>query len=302
VKVRVFFSALALFGTLAAAQTTPVYNSIPIPLPGNITSVGPEAVAFSELGEGMYLNANSGTFGQVAIMLSSWACQKGGVYSGNCVSTPGATFKVPITVKLYSVTSQYSSIYTTDVPTPNASIGSITQTFNIPYRPSSTPAQCSGDTTQWYGPMDKACYHGLATPIVVDFSSLHIPVPANGQVIVTVAFNTTHYGPAPIGEKAPCYTASGGCPYDSLNIGADTSSFVMNTATPRIAQIGSPLDANGIFVNYTYSANACPGNTVTGTLALDKSTDNSPCWAGYHPEVLILANTNKWLAPRNNHQ
>ena len=39
-------------------------------------------------------------------------------------------------------------------------------------------------------------------------------------VIWSVAFSTTHYGSAPKGEAQACYTSSGGCGYDSLNVGA----------------------------------------------------------------------------------
>jgi hypothetical protein len=40
-------------------------------------------------------------------------------------------------------------------------------------------------------------------------------------VVYGIAYNTSHYGPNPIGEADACYTSSGGCPYDSLNIGLE---------------------------------------------------------------------------------
>jgi uncharacterized membrane protein len=83
---------LLLTATLALSQTQTVYNSIPKPLPANVASEGPEAYAFSELGDGLALTANTGTLGQVTVIMSSWACQSGNWYSGNCVTTPGATF------------------------------------------------------------------------------------------------------------------------------------------------------------------------------------------------------------------
>ena len=48
------------------------------------------------------------------------------------------------------------------------------------------------------------------------------------------------------------------------------------------------LDTNSIFVNYTPSATACPGNTVTGALAIDYG-----CWTGYHPLIELRANVKK---------
>jgi hypothetical protein len=41
------------------------------------------------------------------------------------------------------------------------------------------------------------------------------------QVIWTVAFNTSTAGYTPVGA-ASCQSDSGGCPYDSLNVGAKT--------------------------------------------------------------------------------
>lgn len=195
------------------------------------------------------------------------------------MTAPGATFSAPITLKVYSVIDQAG------VPAWNNTLGAMTQTFSIPYQPTSTPAQCSGDASRWYDSKDKACYHGLATTIVFNLSGYHIAVPADSQVIVTVSFNTTHFGPASIGESAPCYITSTGCPYDSLNISTDTTDG-------SFAFVGNQIYANGIYVNYTLSANACNGNTVTGVLALDTSMDASLCWLGYHPEISIQANTN----------
>jgi hypothetical protein len=254
----------------AQAQTQTVYNSIPKPLPGNVASEGPEAYAFSELGDGFTLSgATGGTLGQVTVVMSSWACQSGNWTASNCVTTPGATFSLPITITVYDVHTG---------PTPGAQLATTTQTFNIPYRPSSTPAQCGGDASRWVNKKDGLCYHGLAVPISVNFSGSHVATPADNNIIVTVAYNTTHYGYNPIGQSATCFGTSAGCPYDSLNISTDTSAGIF---------VGLPLDPDGIFVNYTSSANACPGNTTTGVLALDTG-----CWDGSHPEIQVQANTN----------
>jgi hypothetical protein len=148
-----------------------------------------------------------------------------------------------------------------------------TETFTLPYRPTSDSVHCDG--TAWYNSADSTCYHGRAVRITVDFSALHLVLPS--QIIVTAAFNSTHYGPAPIGQSAPCYSTPAGCPYDSLNISTDS-----NGGDYRA--IGSVLDANGIFVNYTLPNSSCSGNALPG-LRLD-----SPCWAGFHPEIQVSAN------------
>ena len=272
-----FSIALALvlvvgFVAPATAQTETVYNSIPKPLPGNVASEGPEAYAFSELGDGLNLVAEpeGSTFSEVTVILSSWACQSGNWSTNNCVTHPGATFKQPITVNIYGVDN------TGIAPDSSVPLATITQTFTLPYRPSSDPVNCDPQT--WFSKKDKTCYHGIAVPVSVDFSSFHLPLQPNNKVIVTVAFNTTHYGPSPIGESASCYTSSGGCPYDSLNISTDS-----NGGNYQV--IGSVLDPNGIFVNYTLPNNSCTGTASPG-LKLD-----TPCWAGYHPMIQVEANT-----------
>ncbi len=272
----VFFIGLLLMVTSASAQTVTVYNSIPKPLPGNVASEGPEAYAFAELGDGLGLLASGGgTFGQITVVMSSWPCETGN-WTGLplCTTTPGATFVQPITVKLYSVGQGLTG------PVPVSLLGSITQTFNIPYRPSSTPSLCGGDAQRWYNSKDQTCYHGLAAAITVNFSNQHIMVPANNKAIVTVAYNTSHYGPSPIGNTA-CNLTSAGCPYDSLNISTDGS-------TNFTGAVSAPLDPNSIFVNYTLPNLACsPSTVVTGFLALDVG-----CWTGYHPQIQVQVNTN----------
>jgi hypothetical protein len=89
---------------------------------------------------------------------------------------------------------------------------------------------------------------------------------------MTVAYNSTHYGPAPIGESASCFTSSGGCFYDSLNISTDGPG----------GTVGSLLDPNGIYANYSLSGLGCAQNAVPGSLALDTG-----CWAGFHPQMQV---------------
>ena len=270
----------------ATAETEIVYNSIPTPIPVNVyASGGPEAYGFAEMGDGLGLTVTSGTLAEVSVVLSSWACQSGGWVSG-CTTRAHATFRQPITISVYSVTQEYSAVYEEVVPTPSSLLGTITHTFDIPYRPTSTPGSCDGNVEEWYSSTDKACHRGISAEVSFDFSDQHLAIPANGQIIVAVGYNTTHYGPHPIGS-APCLTTSGGCPYDSLNIGTYGSG-----PAGLAGGVGSLLDTNGVFVDYTKSEFACSGNTVTGTLALD-----APCWTGYHPLVKVQASTSLRRGP-----
>jgi hypothetical protein len=262
------------FAAFAGAQNTVIYNSIPKPLPPNVASEGPEAYGFSELGDGIQFAAATGSLGKVDVVMSSWGCQSGNWYSGTCVSTPGASFSQELTITVYSVVDPLNAA--------GAALGSITQTFNLPYRPTSTPAQCGGDATVWYNAKDKSCYHGAASSISVNFASLGVAIPANGKLIVTVKYNMSHYGPNPIGEGAACYATTAGCPYDSLNISTD------GNGPSDVGGPGIPVSYNGIFVNYTIPNTACsPGTVVTGVLGLDDG-----CWTGYHPQIQVVANVN----------
>ena len=273
------FGLVIVIGGMATAkaQTQTVYNSIPKPLPPNVASEGPEAYAFSELGDGLNVVAEAGgaTLGQVTVVMSSWAYQSGN-WTAGCVTGSGATFSQPITITVYNVSGNVGTW------TPVSALATVTQTFNIPYRPSSDPVKC--DATAWFNKKDGNCYHGLAVPISVNLSGQHIAIPADNRIIVTVAYNTTHYGPVPVGESAACYTSSSGCPYDSLNISTDGNGGIT----------GSVLDTNGIFVNYTSAGSSCSGSATPG-LRLDTG-----CWAGFHPEIQVQANTNATHHPKGN--
>src|SRR5581483_1044918 len=95
---------------------------------------------------------------------------------------------------------------------------------------------CTGG--RWFNASDSTCYNGIAAPISFTFTGVTLP----SKVIIGVAYNTTHYGYAPVGESAPCFTSSGGCPYDSLNVGLSTSAPTVGTdPQPNDAYQNSPI-------------------------------------------------------------
>jgi hypothetical protein len=248
-------AAASVFTLTLSAQETTVYNSIPNPLPGNVQSEGLEADGLAELGDALSLTGPVGALHQVTVVLSSWACQNGTWYASNCVTKSGATFNQSVTLNIYSVGNA-------DTLMPGVPLASITDTFSIPYRPSSIPGQCA-DSTAWYNSKDQQCYHGIAAPITFNLTNQHIVLPQ--KVIVTVSYNTTHYGPNPITESAACFKTSAGCPYDSLNISTDTNGVVL---------AGSPFLSNGIVVR-----NA----SGFGLFPVDSNS---------HPEIQITGNQN----------
>jgi parallel beta-helix repeat protein len=253
---------LSLGGTAAASSSSVVYNNIPSPQPGNVASQAFEAQSASEFGGQIQLAGTARTNPTVTVLMSSWGCQSGHWYSADCSTTPGATFSEPITLNVYNVGSggAVGSLFT-----------SVTQTFNIPYRPSADNTNCTGGSTgEWYSASDNTCYNGFATPVSFNLAGLTLP----DTVIVSVAFNTTHYGDSPFGEGTACFTSSAGCGYDSLNVGVDNA--LTAGADPQ------PDDA---YLNSSWGGAYCDGGTGgTGTFRLD-----SGCWTGYQPAIEVTA-------------
>jgi hypothetical protein len=142
----------------------------------------------------------------MSVLLSSFGCETGHWNTGDCSTTPGATFPVNLTFTIYQ------DIGGTAGPV----LAQQTQTVNVLYRPSASDICGDG---RWYNKGEKSCYNGLPQTIKMAFSGGTL----TSQVIWSVAYNTTHAGSAPIGEAAPCFTDDGGCGYDSLNVG--TNSF-----------------------------------------------------------------------------
>jgi len=138
-----------------------VYDSTIAPQPGNTPSFSFGGTGATELGNQVTPVVSSSPLSTVVVDMSSWACQTGNWYGG-CVTTPGSFYQVPITLNIYNSNS----------PT-GAAIASVTKTFNIPFRPTSTG--CPTDNTAY----SANCYHGLLVPITFDFSSQNFVLPAN---------------------------------------------------------------------------------------------------------------------------
>ena len=257
-----------------AGSGTVVYSSIPNVLKA-VASVGFEATQGLELGDGVNVT-HTGKLQQVRYVLSSWGCQNGTWYSNNCVTNGHPTFAVPFTINVYAVdNSQPSHV--------GALLKTQTKTFNIPYRPSSTPSLCPQGADQhpgerFYSAVDAACIHGLANVIVFDFAAPSVNLPA--QTIVSLTYNTTHYGPHPIGASASCYSTPAGCGYDSLNISTDGPG----------GPIGSPVDPNGIFVSFTQVLDYCNPSGGLGfrldTIPCSRNSAATP-WTGFHPQFEV---------------
>jgi hypothetical protein len=191
-------AAISAFGFASAALAEfTAYDAIPSPQPGNVLSLGNEAYAQDELGDHVRFTGPYRVLSSVDVLMSSWACESGTWYGGTCSTTPGAKFSHPITLNIYAVDNSGPA------PAVGALIASMTQTFDIPYRPSADPS-CG---TRWKD-TDGSCFNGLATQITFDFIGDELALP--DEVIYGVTYNTNTSGPSPLGV---------GGPYDSLNIG-----------------------------------------------------------------------------------
>ncbi|HXB15089.1 MAG TPA: hypothetical protein VNV44_05025 [Solirubrobacteraceae bacterium] len=241
-------AALGGYGAGGAGAET-VYSNLPASLPANFASFGNEAYSMSEFG-GMIETTSVGHKTQtVSVAMSAWGCQFGAWYNDTCETTkPSKTFRWPITLHIYEVGPSNSV---------GALIGSETRTFKLPYRPSRSPQCGTGAYSQyekgtWYDSKSNACYHGLA--FAITFKKLKLQV--RKKEIVTVSYNTSHHGPAPVGETA-CNATVAGCYYDSLNVAiAEPSENTLTTGAQP---------TKSLYLDSTYAAMYCGGPTPVGT-------------------------------------
>ncbi len=255
-------ASLAIPSASAATKVT-VYNNVPSPLPGNVASVGFEATAASEFGGQVEFAGTARNQPTVKFVMSSWGCQSGSWNAGNCSTARHATFSQPLTVNVYAVGVDNE---------PGSLLGSVTHTFTMPYRPSANYTHCTGtDAGKWYSKKSSQCYNGKAFTRSVSLGSLDLP----NKAIIGIAYNTTHYGYSPIGESAPCFTSSGGCAYDALNVGTGDS-------PPAVGTQPLPDDA---YLNASQASQYCDdGFGGTGNFRLDAG-----CWTGYQPAFQVKA-------------
>src|ERR1051325_6392442 len=261
IRVFIFATLLVAFASSSAFGQT-IYDNILNPLPGNWDNYAFEANGTSELGDRiMFAPATGRSLSSVVLTMSNYGCQSGHWFSTDCVTNPGATYTHPITLNIYNVagTNQVGTL-----------IGSVTQNFALPFRPTADVINCTGASAgAWYDAASNTCFFGKASNITFNLSGLVVP----DQVIFGIAFNTTHYGYAPIGESAPCYSGPGGCGYDALNVGiADPS--IYNT----IGSNPAPPDA----YQYTIFSSCTNGPIIPFGL-------DAGCGTGFKPAIRFNA-------------
>ena len=260
VRILAIVFTMALVTASAFAQGQVIYNSIPNPLPGNLPSQPFQAQGTGEFGDRVQFLADSGRSLLTATQtMSSWGCESGH-WTTTCTTTPGATFSHPITLNIYSVVAGNQV---------GPQIGSVTQTFNIPYRPS-TSAIC-GDG-RWFN--GTSCFNGFATNIIFNLGGLVVP----NEVIYGIEFDTTTFGYNPIGPTA-CSGTTEGCGYDSLNVAV--------RGTQSVGTNPSPTDV----YHYTFFG-GCSGAVMPFGL-------DAGCWGTFKPVPVRFTAAN---APTNANQ
>ncbi len=238
-------------------DATVAYNAMPFDVVNCLNpSLGFEATATNEFGDEVGLAGTGRQLVSLNVLFASFACQAGHWDTGDCVSATGATFDHPITANIYAANDS------TSPPSPGALLATVTVNQTIPYRPSADPVNCTGaNAGQWFNPLAPgggACQNQIST--VLTFTGWQFTAAWTGSlpdhVIWTVAFNTTHYGYSPIGESASCFGSAGGCPYDSLNVGAKSY--------PGAPYAGTDINADEAFLSTTTGGVAGPLQADSG--------------------------------------
>jgi hypothetical protein len=258
--VGAFAVAMVTLSTqTVSAAAEAIFDYIPSPLPDNVASYSYESSGVAEAGDGISFSTNGPqTLDNAKVVVSSWACQTGtgwaAVNAVPCVTEPGSTFEQEITLKIYDPNDDMSVVATR------------TRTFDIPFRPSSSP-NCD-DTVNGHGWGDD-CFLGFAHIITFDLTGVVAP----DEIVYGVAWNTSDYGYFPIGDGAACAAVQyAGCPYDLLNLGTE------GTAP---ADVGTDQSPEGAFQYSVLAGAYCDGGT--GGVAEFRFDDG--CWGGFNPLV-----------------
>jgi len=256
--------AVAVLGLTAASASASVPHSVlytsTAPGVGNIPSVGVEAYSFNQIGDEVLLRRVA-RLKSVAVQLSSWACESGAWNTGDCVTTPGATFSTPITLNIYKASSTDPN---TGETTPGPLLATVTRTFSIPYRPSASPHCTGAQAGEWFK-NGQGCFNGLAHTIGFTLTGLKTKLPKD--VVWGVSYNSNTSGPEPLGVPSPT---------DSLNVGL----------APKV-RAGHQRYPNGLFWDTRVAGFSCGSPFVPGDFNLDNAGGN--CWTGQVPAVQFNA-------------
>ncbi len=271
-------AATALVGsasmTQAAEESTVVFDNTPsfaeqVHYPSQSWQYGLE-----QYGDIVELGGDARIADTVSIWLNSWACEEGSP-SNSCSTTPGSTYTTDLTLRIYApdadtidlTSSNYPSA---TVPLVGDELAEVTQTITVPYRPNSSPDECTrGD---YYNADTDECAPAQTFLATFDLASLELELP--DQVIIAMdkpepGTNATGNN-RPINVLLPGITSS--APEDPADypanedfgpsVGSDPAvnvNYVMATS-----QYGSAL-GEGIFGPAIWGPTYSPAFVVTAT-------------------------------------
>jgi hypothetical protein len=209
-------------------------------------------------------------------MMSTWACEKGFWGDNTCQSAGGSTFPEEVTLNVYEVGGGNAV---------GTKVGSMTQTFNMLYRPTASSKCTTGEAKGgWYSKKDKTCFHGKLFPIKFSLTGANaLPSPKatfvlpSEKAIISVAYNTSTSGYAPKGTQ-PCSSPNPpGCPYDSLNVAL--------REFPSAPSVGTYPDSGEIYLADTTAGYFCP----PGATGVFEPSGSGNCWPDEQPIFKIKA-------------
>lgn len=187
--------------TFAGPGPVALYDALPTPLPPSVESLGFEATGASEFGDHIHLTSDKRRVQSITVTMVDWAVYadyaSDARYAGNHL-----TWKHPITLNVYKA----SPLDAFGAPTNR--LASVTKWVDIPWRPA-----------VWN-------YSGIAFNVKFE---LEAKLPAD--IIVSVAFDTQHYGERPAGTPGP---------YNSLNVAVPEG---------QTAAVGTDDNVDAVFWN-----------------------------------------------------
>jgi hypothetical protein len=233
-------TAVVGFSSLPTPYPSTPFNEVAIgiqetnlPMPPGLTPNEP----LTSLGDRITLAAGTTrTLSGISIVMSSWACETGS--GASCVTTPGATFDQPITLRVYGDANNGSPV-----------VATVTQTFKIPFRPSADAVACAlpGDAGK-YKDSTGTCVSGVTYKANFDLAG---PVTLLGDTFAyDVSFNTSTHGATPTTAIGPAdllkiaVYQTGTIP--SVGTDGDSGSLVWNGVSAPVTTVIPTSPAIGI--------------------------------------------------------
>jgi hypothetical protein len=211
IRILSIAAVLCAFSPILRADGIVIYNTIPNPLPSNVPSEAFEATSTSEFGQLIQFAGSGSSYNleSVTVVMSDWTYESQWAADINGTTITSAGFYEPLTLNLYSVG-------------PGDSVGvliaSETVDAFIPWRPEPSSGCASDDPAGVQGYMvNGTCYHGSLSEVTFNLTGVTVP----SEVIYSLEYNTTDFGPDPTGKSGP---------YESLNFALPiTGTFVGST-------------------------------------------------------------------------